>query len=107
MPTSECGLTFTSILCVPPSSGNFAVTIKRLCWSECGGPEAVTSTTIFEKCGVKVAQEGRNAASRELVNALCCTVVFVDEIRDCNSLVACSIVSNRHFIDADSRTLKD
>ena len=27
---------------------------------ECGGPKAFTSTAIFEKCVVRLAQEGRN-----------------------------------------------
>ena len=35
----------------------------------CGGPEASTSTIIYEKRGVDVAQEGRNTASRKPIRS--------------------------------------
>ena len=32
-----------------------------------GGPESFISTSVFKKCGVELAQEGRNAASWKLI----------------------------------------
>ena len=45
------------------STGSMPLPTPNHTLRTCSGPEAFTSTSIFEKCGVKLAQEGRKVTS--------------------------------------------
>ena len=44
-------------------TGSMPLLMLKHSSKRCGGPKALSSTTMFEKYGVELAQEGRNASS--------------------------------------------